>query len=197
MDIIDILQKFDTQLFIFLNSIFSCTLLNYFFIAITEPRFWILPLIVAAALFIKKEHNKAIIVIILAIVAAAISDPVSSQIFKPLIHRLRPCHPDFFVNGAHLLFGYRASLSFPSSHSTNMFAIAFIFTMFYPSRWYWFFSFAALIGFSRIYVGMHYPGDVLGGAILGVIIAWIVYGGYLMSKKWIGQNRDRSQLKTD
>jgi undecaprenyl-diphosphatase len=152
---------------------------------------------VAAALFIKQEHNKALTVILLGLITLAISDPVSSQIFKPLIHRVRPCHPDFFVNSAHMLFGFKSSLSFPSSHSTNMFALAFVFSMFYPSRWLCFYSFAALIGFSRIYVGVHYPGDVLGGALLGVMIAWIVYKGYLLSKKWVDRNRNRSQLKTD
>jgi len=184
MDVIDILQKIDTQLFLFLNSIVSSTLLNYFFIAITDARFWIIPAIVAAALFIKQEHNKALTVLLLALLTIAISDPVSSQIFKPLLHRPRPCHPDFFVNSAHMLFGFKSSLSFPSSHSTNMFALAFIFTKFYPSRWLVFFSFAALIGFSRIYVGVHYPGDVLGGALLGIIIAWIVYEGYRKLKGW-------------
>jgi undecaprenyl-diphosphatase len=197
LDLINILQKFDTQLFVFFNSIFSCTLLNYFFVAITDARFWIVPAAVGAALFIKQEHNKALTVLLLALLTLAISDPVSSQIFKPLLHRPRPCHPDFLVNSAHMLFGFKSSLSFPSSHSTNMFALAFIFSMFYPSRWLWFFSFAALIGFSRIYVGVHYPGDVLGGALLGVIIAWIVYRGYLMSKNWIGRNSNRRQLKAD
>lgn len=191
------LNNIDTQLFVFFNSFFSTTLLNYFFVAITDARFWIFPAIVAAVLFIRKEHNKALIVLFLAAVTIAISDPVSSQIFKPLLHRPRPCHPDYFINGAHMLFGLKSSLSFPSSHSTNIFALAFIFTMFYPSRWIWFFSFAVLIGFSRIYVGVHYPGDVLGGALLGVIIAWIVYGAYLMAKKWINRSSNRNQLKAD
>jgi undecaprenyl-diphosphatase len=184
MDFFDILQKLDTQLFLFLNSVISCTLLNYFFVAITDARFWIVPAIVATVLFIKQEHNKALIVVLLALLTIAISDPVSSQIFKPLLHRPRPCHPDFFVNSAHMLFGFKSSLSFPSSHSTNMFALAFIFTKFYPSRWHVFFAFASLIGFSRIYVGVHYPADVVGGALLGLSIAWIVYEGYLISTKW-------------
>ncbi len=197
MHVMETLNNIDTQLFVFFNSFFSTTLLNYFFVAITDARFWIFPAIVAAVLFIRKEHNKALIVLFLAAVTIAISDPVSSQIFKPLLHRPRPCHPDYFINGAHMLFGLKSSLSFPSSHSTNIFALAFIFTMFYPSRWIWFFSFAVLIGFSRIYVGVHYPGDVLGGALLGVIIAWIVYGAYLMAKKWINRSSNRNQLKAD
>ncbi len=193
MHIIETLNTIDTQLFVFLNSIISTTLLNYFFVAITDARFWIFPAIVASILFIRKEHNKALIVLLLAGITIAISDPVSSQIFKPLLHRPRPCHPDYFINGAHLLFGFKSSLSFPSSHSTNIFALAFILTMFYPSRWIWFFSFAILIGFSRIYVGVHYPGDVLGGALLGVIIALLVYSGYLCSKKTIGLKSNRNQ----
>lgn len=195
LDIVDILQKIDTNLFILLNSIFSCTFLNYFFVAITDARFWIAPAVVAAVLYIKQDQKKALIVLILSIIAVAISDPVSSQIFKPLVHRPRPCHPDFFVNGAHMLFGFKSSLSFPSSHSTNVFALALIFTMFYPSRWIWFFLFAALIGFSRIYVGVHYPGDVLGGAILGTLIAGIVYIGYLMSKKLIVRNCNNKNIE--
>jgi undecaprenyl-diphosphatase len=56
-----------------------------------------------------------------------------------------------------------------------MFAQAMLFTLFYRARWPIFFGFASLIGFSRVYVGVHYPGDVLGGAVLGVFIGFMVY----------------------
>jgi undecaprenyl-diphosphatase len=56
-----------------------------------------------------------------------------------------------------------------------MFGLATLFTLFYPKRVIYFITFASLIGFSRIYCGVHYPGDVLGGFVLGAIIAWLIY----------------------
>jgi len=181
----DSLQSIDTSLFIVLNSFISCTILNYFFVAITDARFWIIPGTVAAVIYIAKDTKHAITVICLALITVGITDPVSSQIIKPLFDRPRPCHPDFLVTGAHILFGFKQSLSFPSSHATNMFAQAMLLTLFYPSRWPWFFSFAALIGFSRIYVGVHYPGDVLGGAVLGTCMGAVVYFVYSSGKRYL------------
>ncbi len=169
------LEQIDTYLFIFLNSVFSTTVLNYFFVAITDARFWIIPGVIAAFLYVTKKKKQAVIILCLAIITVAISDPVSSQIVKPLINRHRPCHPDFLVHGAHILTGFKYSKSFPSSHATNMFALAMLFSLFYSSRWLAFFCFAGLIGYSRIYVGVHYPGDIIGGALLGMIIGSSVY----------------------
>lgn len=177
------LQSIDTSVFIFLNSFLSCTVLNYFFVAITDIRFWLIPAAFAVTLYIAKERKHALLVIILVLVTVAISDPVSSQIFKHSFHRLRPCNIDVLVPGGHFLFGIKNSLSFPSSHATNMFAVAALFTFFYPRKWLYFFGFASLIGFSRIYDGVHYPGDVLGGAVLGVIVGSLVYFCYNLSRK--------------
>ena len=167
--------QLDTTCFLFLNTIFSTTLLNYFFVSITDARFWIIPSLFAATLFVMREQKYAITILCLALVTVAISDPVSSQIIKPLFGRHRPCHPDHFVQGAHFLLGFKNSDSFPSSHAMNMFAQAMLFTLFYPSKWPFFFGFAILIGFSRVYVGVHYPGDVLGGAVFGVAVGFSVF----------------------
>lgn len=169
------LEQIDTFLFVFLNSVFSTTFLNYFFVAITDARFWIIPGVIAAVLYVKKMKSQAVIILCLAIVTVAISDPVSSQIVKPLVGRHRPCHPDFLVQKAHFLLGFKNSKSFPSSHATNMFALAMLFSLFYNSRWLVFFFFAGIIGYSRIYVGVHYPGDIISGALLGMIIGSAVY----------------------
>lgn len=170
------IEKIDTALFLFLNSAFSCTALNYFFVAITDPSFWIIPGAVVAVYFLIKHKRKAFIIIGLSLITVAISDPFSSQVVKPLINRDRPCHPDsMIIEKTHTLMGLKGSNSFPSSHATNMFAQAMLFSLLYPALWVVFFGFAGLIGFSRIYVGVHFPGDVLSGSLLGIVIGISVF----------------------
>jgi membrane-associated phospholipid phosphatase len=72
------------------------------------------------------------------------------------------------LDGVRLLVGCSDSFSFPSGHATNAFALAAFFATYYRRRAVLLFVMAALVGYSRIYVGVHYPLDVLGGAFLGV-----------------------------
>jgi undecaprenyl-diphosphatase len=180
---LDYLVTIDKSLFIFFNTWFSSPLLDVFFRTITEPRNWTVPLIIAVILFFVKEKKNAVPVIILAIITVAATDLISVRIVKPLVARLRPCHPDMIIEGCHYLLGKKRSFSFPSSHATNMFGLATLFSLFYPKQIVYFVTFAGLIGFSRIYCGVHYPGDVLGGFVLGFIIAWLVYNIYFYTRK--------------
>jgi undecaprenyl-diphosphatase len=175
----------DTHLFFFFNSTISNPVFDCLFPLITNGKFWIIPGIIAVALFIYYKKKNAIIVLALAIITVSISDPVCNRIIKPAVHRLRPCNPAIHIEGAHFLLGRKTSLSFPSSHAMNMFAQAMLFTLFYRKKWPWFFMFAAIIGFSRIYTGVHYPLDVLGGAVLGVCIGSFVYYTYHIIMKRI------------
>jgi undecaprenyl-diphosphatase len=170
--------QFDTKLFLFFNDFLSNRIIGYFFISITNAPFWIIPGIVAMYLFYKKENKKALIAFGLILLTVAIADPVSSQILKPFFERHRPCHPDFLVQGGHFLQGLKASDSFPSSHSMNMFALATLLSLLYPLRWYYFIAFASLIGFSRIYVGVHFPIDIFAGAIFGSLCGLLVFYTY-------------------
>lgn len=172
---LDYLINVDKSLFIFFNTWFTSPYLDLFFKTITEPRNWIIPLLIASIWFCVKEKKNAIPVLILAIITVAATDLISVRIVKPLVARQRPCHPDMLIEGCHYLLGKKRSFSFPSSHATNMFGLATLFTLFYPKRVIYFITFASLIGFSRIYCGVHYPGDVLGGFVLGAIIAWLIY----------------------
>jgi undecaprenyl-diphosphatase len=105
------------------------------------------------------------------------SDKLSSSVIKELVGRPRPCHelggiP--VVPGLHMLVDCGPGKSFPSSHAVNNFAVATLFSTYYP-RWRgWFFAFAALVALSRPAVGVHYPSDILGGAVIGTLVALAV-----------------------
>jgi membrane-associated phospholipid phosphatase len=107
------------------------------------------------------------ILVLVLIITITISDQFSSSVIKPFFDRQRPC---YVLKTVHLLVACGSGKSFPSSHAVNMFAVAVVCSYFYR-RWRWvFFSFAATIAYSRVYVGVHYPSDAAGGALIGSLI---------------------------
>jgi undecaprenyl-diphosphatase len=119
---------------------------------------------------------------LLLIPTIALSDQLNSSFFKYLIERPRPCH---VLTNVHLLVGCGSGYSFPSSHAVNNFAGAIVLAYFMP-KWSWaFFTVAATIAFSRIYVGVHYPSDVAAGSVFGVAIGAIVILVFRMIEEWL------------
>ena len=189
---LDAIVHLDTALFLFFNHSIANPVFDALFPILTNGRFWIAPGIVAALIFIKIEKRKATLVILLSICTVAVSDPLCNRIIKPPVHRLRPCNPEVHIEGGRFLLGRKDSLSFPSSHAMNMFAQAMLLTCFYRRRALWFFSFAAMIGFSRVYTGVHYPFDVLGGAFFGTMIGAAVFWGYRLVRAEVIKRRQQT-----
>ena len=184
-DIINMLYSVDKSVFLFINVTLSHPLLDPVMIHITSFKFCLIPGIIAAAFYVFRENKrKALIVLGLVVLTAAVSDILASQVLKKIFARPRPCNPEFFVEGGRFLLGMRGSFSFPSSHSANMFSIATLLFCFYRKWKYgvYFYSFAALIAYTRVYNGMHYPSDVLGGAAVGCLVGWGVYAGFMFIK---------------
>jgi undecaprenyl-diphosphatase len=101
------------------------------------------------------------------------SDKISSAVLKDLFARPRPCHEINglpVVQGLHLLVHCGGGTSFPSSHAVNNTAVAALFSRYYPRGRWAFFSWAGLVALSRPAVGVHYPSDILGGMIIGLLI---------------------------
>jgi membrane-associated phospholipid phosphatase len=112
------------------------------------------------------------------LLTAIISDYISSTIVKGTILRLRPCQDPAVMEHVRLLVSFcPGNSSFTSSHAVNHFAAAmFIFTTFKKATTKWWallFVWAFVISYTQIYVGVHFPGDVIGGAILGLIVGFI------------------------
>lgn len=116
----------------------------------------------------KRGRTAALILIPLL----TISDQFSSTFIKSLVGRIRPCHalqPDEI----NLLVGC-GGLSFPSSHAVNNFGVATMFSYYYPKIRVPLYAFAFIVAISRVFVGVHYPSDVLGGAIIGTGVGFVV-----------------------
>jgi undecaprenyl-diphosphatase len=179
-NIINALYSVDKSVFLFINVTLSHPLLDPAMTRITELKFWLIPGLLGAALYVFRENKrKALIVLGLIALTVAIGDSLASQVLKKIFARPRPCNPDFFVEGGRFLLGMPRSFSFPSSHSVNMFSVATLLFCFYRKYGVYFYSFAALIAYTRVYNGVHYPSDVIGGAAIGCLLGWGVYAGFV------------------
>ena len=126
--------------------------------------------------------------LLFALINVGLTDQISSSVFKPFFHRLRPCKdPALFGKTRLLLEQCAGGFSFTSSHAANHFGIAmFIFmTWGVTQKKYtrFFFVWAGIIAFAQIYVGVHYPLDIVGGTIIGLISGYTMAKAYL---KWAG-----------
>jgi len=140
-------------------------------IALTDPGPWKIPLLVLVAVLfpLLRGRRGAIGLVILALTIAA-GDQLSSHILKPVFRRARPSAA---LVDALPLFGVRHSYSFPSTHATNFFAAAPVVAAVFPEARIVAYVYAAAVSFSRIYVGDHYPVDVLGGTLLGLWLGFL------------------------
>lgn len=183
---IEKLINIDKDLFLFLNGIH-----NYFFDTvmwfITNRYVWI-PLylfIIGAVIF--KFKKKSILAVPFMALSAALSDHISVHYFKNVFQRLRPSHNPEFADIIHLVNDYTGGFySFVSSHAANTFALAMFVSLLYKNKTITslIFAWAAIVSYSRIYLGVHYPADITGGALLGSFIAAILFAVYrLLVKK--------------
>lgn len=167
----DVLSRFDTDAFFFLNRSLQNPILDSVMPFVTDlaRQPWIVAGSVFAIIWMLARGSREVRIAALMLVATIIvSDQVSSALVKALVARPRPCHA---LLGVHLLVGCGSGYSFPSSHAVNNFAGALVLAYFIPRATAWLFGFAATVAFSRIYVGVHYPSDVLGGAAIGLACA--------------------------
>ena len=182
MQIIEIIKGFDTRLFLIINGLHSSFFDNFMWI-VSAKLTW-LPLYLSVLYLLIRTFKKDSVWIILSVILCiVISDQLASGLLKELVKRLRPSHVENLKSVIHLVKAYEGGLyGFASSHAANSAAFALISSLILKDRLYsisvifW----VLLVSYSRIYLGVHYPGDILGGITIGVLAAFFCY--YLLFK---------------
>ncbi|NTV45727.1 MAG: phosphatase PAP2 family protein [Chlorobiales bacterium] len=182
-----LLYQIDVTLFRLINDGLANPVLDVVMVFLTSfSKSWFIAALAGLFILVRRQKEGAV-VIFLCVLAVTLADQTASSFFKPLIERTRPC---FALEEVRLLVRQVRSYSFASSHAANTAAVAAVVWIFFSKsgRIDRIFSltiifYALLVGLSRIYVGVHYPSDVLGGIVIGVASGSIVYLLYSYSMK--------------
>ncbi|OGU55821.1 MAG: hypothetical protein A2X64_11295 [Ignavibacteria bacterium GWF2_33_9] len=159
----------DKSLFYFINSFLSNSFFDWLMPIVTSQKNWN-PIYIFLILFLIIKYKKnGLIISILLILSVGLTNLIGDEI-KHLVGRLRPCRS---LENLHLLVKCGPGKSFPSLHAANNFAMAVILSYFFRKNSWIFFSLASLVALSRVFVGVHFPVDIIAGAILGSLISII------------------------
>lgn len=160
----------DLSIFYFFNHTLSAGVLDKFFSIITNVNNWYIAYLILLGISIFKGGRKGKIAAIGVIILILVSDQTGYHLLKEMVKRIRPCNA---LTDAIAPLGCTGSYSFPSNHALNNFAAATFYYRIYPNLKWILFTVASLVSISRVYLGLHYPSDILGGALLGIIFGYI------------------------
>ena len=172
------LLQFDEWLFYWINNDWQNPVLDFVLPYWRDKKFWFPFYLLLLVFIIYRFKTKGIYLLLGLILCVGLADIVSSKVLKPSVKRVRPCNDPSMQDEVRLVVGCGKAYSFTSSHAANHFAIAgfLVFTLgwkFKSWKW-WLFFWAGSIALGQVYVGVHFPLDVLGGTLIGLLLSYFL-----------------------
>lgn len=150
---------------------------------------WLPLVIVCLGVFVYKvKWQEALLVVLAAVLLGTLCDQISASVVKPFFERLRPTHHPDFMDYVEIVRGYRGGrLGFVSAHAANGFGVVVFSSLLFRYRPYTItiLAWALVTCYSRIYLGVHFVTDVIGGMILGAVIGLFTYYLYLIARRYL------------
>lgn len=181
---LDYLQSLDAQLLLAINGMHNAWL-DTFMWHISKTYSYAGIALVALVVAWRRGWKNGLVFTIAIALAVLCADQIASTLIKENVQRLRPTHNEALMALVHVVRDYRGGMyGFVSSHAANAFAVAVFVGLVMPNRvalgsllaW------AVLQCYSRMYLGVHYPGDILGGTIVGILVALVVYRSWCVTE---------------
>lgn len=194
---IEYLNTIDTKLFLTLNGWHNSFFdpIMYWF---SDKLIWVPMYLLIVFLIIRRYKRRGLLMLLFVGLVIVLCDQTASHLIKNLVLRLRPSYEPALAGLVHLSKAGPGGLyGFVSSHAANTFGLATFLTFILDKRFnllkYWLFVWALLVSYSRIYNGVHYPGDVIVAAGIGVFIGWAVskFYQYIEDRNTLVQNKKR------
>jgi len=186
---LDLILEYDHKAFLWLNNLGNESF-DWFWMIMTNKLFNFFVYSIALIYILKKIKIKSLVLMILFLSILILISDQTSNLFKNFFERLRPCHDEQIINSMRLVKNSCGGLySFFSAHASNSFALAsFFFFVYYKiiqRKIILFFVLACLVSYSRIYIGVHYPLDIIIGSIFGFVSGFILFKFWVFSLKRI------------
>lgn len=166
----DFFYSIDLAIFYFFNHSLSAGFLDKFFALITNVNNWYIAYILLLGIAFTKGGLKGKIAVGLVLLMILCTDQLGHKVLKEIFQRIRPCN---VLADVITPIGCSGSYSFPSNHAINNFAAAVFFYRLFPKFKWILFVTATLVAISRVYLGLHYPSDILGGALIGCAFGYV------------------------